>query len=65
MLSAGSKKKNGYLPHIWVKWVHNPCRLWGLQISLVGQEPYMATLPSCGQSGYITASGVHNAQRGG
>ena len=39
MLSSGSKNKNGYLPHIWAKWLHQPCRLWGLQISLVGQEP--------------------------
>ena len=54
--------RNGYLAHMWAKWLHHPCRLGGPQRR--GQQ--CSTWPTCGQSGYITPAvlGVPNAQRG-
>ena len=37
-LSAGTKPGNGYVAHMWAKWLHHPCRLRGLQRSARGQE---------------------------
>ena len=63
MLSAGTNIRNGYLPHMWAKGLHHPCRLGGPQRLAQGQKTEMATWPTCGQSGYITPAvlGVPNA----
>ena len=65
-LSAGRKNGNGYLAHMWAKWLHHPYRLGGPQRSPQGEKMEMATWPTCGQSGYITPVllGAPNAQRG-
>ena len=65
-LSAGTTIRNRYVAHMWVKWLHHPCRLGGPQRSARGQQSQMAMWPTCGKSGYITPAGlgVPNAQRG-
>ena len=65
-LSAGTKPRNGYVGHMWARWLHHPCRLRRLQRSARGQKSEMAMLATCGQSGYITPAvlGISNAQRG-
>ena len=64
-LNAERTMRNGYLAHMWAKWLHHPCRLGGPQRSTRRQQE-MATWPTCGQSGYITPAvlGVPNAQHG-
>ena len=65
-LSAGTKIRNGYVAHMWAKWLHHPYRLGGPQSSARGQKSEMATCPTCGKNGYITPTvlGVPNTQRG-
>ena len=62
-LSAGTKPRNGYVGHMWAKWLHHPCRLGGPQRPARGQKSEMAMLATCGQSGYITPAilGISNA----
>ena len=64
-LSAGTKPRNGYVGHMWAKWLHHPCHLGDPKRFARGQKSEMATWPTCGQSGYITPAvlGVPNAQR--
>ena len=64
-LSAGTKIRNGHVAHMWVKWLHHPCRLGGPQRPARGQKSVMATWLTWGQKGYITRAilGVPNAQR--
>ena len=65
-LSTGTKIRNGYVAHMWAKWLHQPCRRGGPQHSARGQKSEMATCPTCGQNGYITPAvlGVPNVQCG-
>ena len=65
-LSAGTKNRNGYLAHMWSKWLHHPCRLGGRNAHRRGRKTEMATWPTCCQSAYITPAdmGVANAHRG-
>ena len=37
-LNAGTTMRNGYLAHMWAKWLHHPCRLGGPQRSTQGQQ---------------------------
>ena len=37
-LNAGTTMRNGYLAHMWAKWLHHPCRLGGPQRSTRGQQ---------------------------
>ena len=64
-LSAGTKPRNGYVGHMWAKWLHHPCHLGDPKRFARGQKSVIATWPTCGQSGYITPAvwGVPNAQR--
>ena len=66
MLSARTKIRNGYVAHMWAKWLHHPYRLGGPQRLAWGQKSEMATWPTCGQNGYITRAilRVPNTQRG-
>ena len=66
MRSARTKIRNGYVAHMWAKWLHHPCRPGGLQCAARGQKLEMATWPTYGQSGYITPTvlGVFNAVLG-
>ena len=36
--NAGTTMRNGYLAHMWAKWLHHPCRLGGPQRSTRGQQ---------------------------
>ena len=65
-VSAGTKKRNGYVAHMSGKWLHHPCPLGGPERSARGQKSGIASWPTCGQSGYVTLAvlGVPNAQRG-
>ena len=64
-LSAGKKRRNGYVGHMWAKWLGHPYRLGGLQCLAGGQKSEIAMWPTWGQSGYITPTvlEVPNAQR--
>ena len=37
-LNAGTTMRNGYLPHMWAKRLHHPCRLGGPQRTTRGQQ---------------------------
>ena len=64
-LSGGKKGINGFLAHMWAKWLHHPYHVGGPQCSVRGQKLEMATCLTCGQSSYITpdVSGVSNPRR--
>ena len=66
MLSARTKIRNGYVAHMWAKWLNHPYRLGSPQRSARGQKSEMATWPRCGQNAYITPAvlRVPNTQRG-
>ena len=42
-LNTGTRIRNGYLAHMWAKWLHHLCRLGGPQRSTRGQQCEMAT----------------------
>ena len=64
--STGTKIGNGHVAHMWTKWLHHLCCLGGPQRGVWGQKSEIATWPTCGQNGYITAAnfGVPIAKRG-
>ena len=46
--------RNGYVAHMWAKWLHHPGRLGVPQHSAQGQKLDMAMRSTCGQGGHIT-----------
>ena len=56
----GRRIRNGYLAHMWAKWLHGPCRLGGPWRSGPGRKSEKATWHTWGHSCYITptVSGV-------
>ena len=49
----GEEIRDGFVAHMWAKWLHHPCRVRGPQHSAQGQELEIAQWPTCGQTGYI------------
>ena len=51
--NTGTNILNGYVAHMWPKWLHHRCRLGGPHRLARGQKSEMATWHTSRQSGYI------------